>query len=89
MLMTIEELRQFITTDKTDLVLDAQLQALELLIRKYTNNNFQDRNRRFRLSIRLMVKDHSTHCRKLSMTVNLLSLEEQNRYLKPRLVNEV
>ena len=36
MLMTIEELRQFITTDKTDLVLDAQLQALELLIRKYT-----------------------------------------------------
>lgn len=42
-----------------------------------------------RLSIRLMVKDHSTHCRKLSMAVNLLSLEEQKRYLKPSLVNEV
>lgn len=51
MLMTIEELRQFITTDKTDLVLDAQLKALELLIRKYTNNNFQDRNRRFRCNV--------------------------------------
>lgn len=51
MLMTIEELRQFITTDKTDMVLDAQLQALELLIRKYTNNNFQDRNRRFRCNV--------------------------------------
>ena len=32
--MSIDELRQFITTDKTDLVLDAQLQALELLIRE-------------------------------------------------------
>ncbi|RGZ70253.1 HK97 gp10 family phage protein [Lachnospira eligens] len=42
-----------------------------------------------RLSIRLMVKDHSTHCRKLLMTVNLLSLEEQKIYLKPSLVNEV
>nr|DAQ25167.1 MAG TPA: head to tail adaptor [Bacteriophage sp.] len=51
MIMSIDELRQFITTDKTDLVLDAQLQALELLIRKYTNNNFQDRNRRFKCDV--------------------------------------
>ena len=43
MIMTIAELRQFITTDETDQVLEAKLQALELLIRAYTNNNFQVR----------------------------------------------
>ena len=51
MLMTIEELRQYINTDKTDAVLEAQLKSLELLIRKYTNNNFQDRARRFRCDV--------------------------------------
>ena len=43
MIMTATELRQFITTDETDQVLEAKLQALELLIRAYTNNNFQVR----------------------------------------------
>ena len=43
MLMTVEELKQYITTTDTDSVLEAKLQALELLIRKYTNNNFQKR----------------------------------------------
>ena len=43
MIMTIAELRQFITTDEADTVLEAKLQALELLIRAYTNNNFQKR----------------------------------------------
>lgn len=47
MIMTVEELKQHITTDKTDQVLEAMLQALELSIRKYTNNNFQNRNKRF------------------------------------------
>lgn len=41
--MSVEELRQHITTDTDDQVLEAQLQALELLIRAYTNNNFQKR----------------------------------------------
>lgn len=41
--MTVSELRQFITTDIEDSVLEAKLQALELLIRAYTNNNFQKR----------------------------------------------
>lgn len=40
MLMTVEELRQFITTDETDQVLAARLSALELTIRNYTNNTF-------------------------------------------------
>jgi hypothetical protein len=41
--MTTSELRQFISTDIEDSVLEAKLQALELLIRAYTNNNFQKR----------------------------------------------
>ena len=40
MLMTVEELRQYITTEETDQVLAAKLSALELTIRNYTNNNF-------------------------------------------------
>ena len=43
MILTVAELKQYITTDETDQVLEAKLQALELLIRAYTNNNFQVR----------------------------------------------
>lgn len=46
MIMSVEEFKTFVTTDIPDAVLEAKLQALELLVRKYTNNNFQDR--RFR-----------------------------------------
>lgn len=46
MIMSVEEFKQFVTTDIPDQVLEAKLQALELLIRKQTNNNFQER--RFR-----------------------------------------
>lgn len=41
--MTVAELRQFVTTDEEDQALEARLQALELLVRAYTNNNFQKR----------------------------------------------
>ena len=43
MIMTVAELRRFIQTDEEDQVLEAKLQALELSIRAYTNNNFQIR----------------------------------------------
>ena len=43
MIMTVAELRQFVTTEETDQALESRLQALELLIRGYTNNNFQKR----------------------------------------------
>lgn len=43
MIMTVAELRQFIETDEEDQVLEAKLQALELLIRAHTNNNFHVR----------------------------------------------
>ena len=41
MLMTVEELRKYITTDEADDVLEAKLQALELSIHGYTNNDFK------------------------------------------------
>lgn len=41
MIISVTELRQYISTDVEDQALEARLQALELLIRGYTNNNFQ------------------------------------------------
>ena len=52
MIMTVEELKSYIDSTAKDPVLEAKLQALELLIRKYTNNHFQDRNRRFTAEIK-------------------------------------
>lgn len=43
MIMTVEELKKYIDTDETDEMLAAKLKALELTIRKYTNNNFMVR----------------------------------------------
>ena len=47
MIMSVDELKSYIDTTEKYSVLESKLQALELLIRKYSNNNFQDRNRRF------------------------------------------
>lgn len=47
MIISVEQAKKFIKTNETDEVLEGKLQALELLIRKYTNNNFQNRNIRF------------------------------------------
>ena len=41
MIMTVDELRQFITTDKTDQELLLMLQALERSIQGKTQNNFR------------------------------------------------
>ena len=41
MLMTVAELRRFVETEEDDQVLEAMLQALELSIQGYTNNNFK------------------------------------------------
>jgi len=40
MIISVEELKQFINTDKADSVLELKLQALEQQIRKHTNNRF-------------------------------------------------
>ena len=43
MILTVQELKKYMTTGEEDAVLEAKLSALELLIRGYTNNNFQQR----------------------------------------------
>lgn len=40
MIMTVEELRRYVTTQEEDRALEARLQALELSIKGYTNNSF-------------------------------------------------
>lgn len=44
MLISVDELKKFISTSEDDKVLESRIQALESLIRKYTNNNFQSKN---------------------------------------------
>lgn len=51
MIISVDDFRKYITTTETDEVLEAKLQALELLIRKYTNNNFQKRNIRVKCPV--------------------------------------
>lgn len=41
MIMTVAEFREHVDTDAPDVTLEAQLQAIELFVRGYTNNNFQ------------------------------------------------
>jgi len=40
MIMTVEELRKHITTDKDDAILEITLKAIEQAVRAYTNNTF-------------------------------------------------
>ena len=46
MIMSVEEFKTFVDADIADAVIEAKLQAIEMLIRKYTNNNFQKRSYR-------------------------------------------
>lgn len=47
MIISVENLKKHIETSLPDDVLEAKLLALELMIRKHTNNNFQNRGFRF------------------------------------------
>lgn len=40
MILSVEELRTYLTTAEEDSVLEAKLQALESTIKRYTNNDF-------------------------------------------------
>lgn len=51
MLITVAELKKYVQTTVDDSVLEAKIQALELAIRSYTNNNFQNRFFRSHVSI--------------------------------------
>lgn len=44
MIISASDAKKFITTTLDDTVLEGMLQALESLVRKYTNNNFQKRS---------------------------------------------
>ena len=51
MIISVEDFKKHVETTLEDSVLEGKLQALELLIRKYTNNNFQNRGIRFQCNI--------------------------------------
>lgn len=51
MIISVEDFKKHVETTLEDSVLEAKLQALELLIRKHTNNNFQNRGIRFKCPI--------------------------------------
>ena len=46
MIISVEKLKEFITTDVSNMLLEARLEALEASIRHKTHNNFQDRRYR-------------------------------------------
>lgn len=50
MIVSLEEFRQYVHTNLDDSQLEGRLQAVESLIRKHTNNNFQNKNMRFTAS---------------------------------------
>ena len=52
MIISVEEFRKFYSTDESDEILEAKLSAMEIMIRKYTNNNFQRREFRCESEIR-------------------------------------
>lgn len=71
MIITVDELKKFITTNHTDEVLEAQLLALESMIRNYTHNNFQNRNIRFKVNASNSKLDLSTELLKAGDTIQI------------------
>ncbi|MDY4081150.1 MAG: hypothetical protein SOY97_05930 [Candidatus Metalachnospira sp.] len=51
MLMSVDKVKMFITTGLSDEALTVKMSALESAIRKYTNNDFQNRKYRFNCPI--------------------------------------
>lgn len=47
MIISVEDLKKYVTTSESDEMLEARLLAIESMIRNETNNNFQLRNIRF------------------------------------------
>lgn len=71
MIISVEKLRTYVTTNLSDEVLEEKLQALELLIRKYTNNNFQNRNIRFKRNASSTGLELSTPYLKVENTIEI------------------
>lgn len=63
MILTVAEFRQYVTTDKDDISLQAMLEGLEAFIVKYTNNNFKNRSTGlvdYPISVKMAVVDIMT-----------------------------
>lgn len=71
MLITVEFLRKFIATELTDEELEYKILALESSIRKYTNNNFQNRNIRFMCDVKNGVLEQSSRYIKVGDTIEI------------------
>ena len=71
MIVSVEKLRNYVTTNLSDEVLEEKLQALELIIRKYTNNNFQNRNIRFKCNASSNGLELSTPYLKVENTIEI------------------
>lgn len=70
MIMTVEELREHITTDETDDVLALRLEAIECMIHGHTHNNFT----------KYRVGEEIAYPADVKMgVVNLLKWEQNNR----------
>lgn len=70
MIITVEELRQHVDTAMEDQVLEAMLQALELSIHGYTNNDFK----------RVLAKNNGAYPMDVKMgVINLMRWELNNR----------
>lgn len=71
MIVTVDKLKQHITTDVPVPVLEEKLLALETMVRKYTNNNFQHRNIRERCPVVSQKLYLANHMFKVGDTVQI------------------
>lgn len=71
MIISVENLKKHIETSLQDEVLEAKLEALELLIREHTNNNFQNRGFRFNCPVMTTKLYLSTPLLKVGDTVQI------------------
>ena len=71
MIISVENLKKHIETSLPDEVLEAKLESLELLIRKHTNNNFQNRGIRFSCPVMTTKLYLSTPLLKVGDTVQI------------------
>lgn len=72
MIIALDIYKKLVPNDQqNDQVLEMKLQALELMVRKYTNNNFQNRNVRFECASNIQILDIQTPFLKVGDTVQI------------------
>ena len=72
MIIALDIYKQLVPNDQqNDQVLEMKLQALELMVRKYTNNNFQNRNVRFECSSNIQIFRYTDTFLKVGDTVQI------------------